>query len=490
MNDMHAGGIAAPALTDNDVRLIIIGVLLAIFLAALDQTIVATALPTIGRQLGDPELLPWVVTSYLVTATAVTPLYGKMSDIVGRRIMLLAGIGTFILGSVACALAPTMVTLILARALQGVGGGGLISLAQTIIGDIVPPRERGSYQVYIASVFVSSSLLGPVLGGFMAEHLHWSMIFWINVPLGLGAFAMTWGLLRRLPRHERPHKLDWLGAILLILATTSLLLALNWGGTRYPWLSSEVLGALAASLVLWVLFALRLGSADEPLIPLSLFANTVIRWATLAACLGMGTFIALTIYMPVFFETQLGLSAATSGLALIPLMVGTVIGANISGRAMMKLTHYRRVPVAGLCVAMAGALLLALAQARLSLWSVMAVTGIMSLGLGSLLPVTTVSIQNAVSLHQLGTATAGNNFFRSLGGALLIAAFGAIVLGGDVAGGLHGPAIGGGSSPQLAGAFRHMFLAAALTFALSLVFLLRMEERPLQGRAERELAAK
>jgi MFS family permease len=193
------------SLPHREILSIILGLLLAMLLAALDQTIVATAMPTMGQDLHDIEHLPWIVTSYLLASTAVTPLYGKLSDIHGRRPVLLAAISTFILGSIACALAPSMLVLICARGLQGIGGGGLISLAQTIIADIVSPRERGRYQVYIASVFITSSLAGPVLGGFFAEHVHWSAIFWINVPLGLGAFAMTYSKLKRLPRHQRPH---------------------------------------------------------------------------------------------------------------------------------------------------------------------------------------------------------------------------------------------------------------------------------------------
>lgn len=219
---------AGPAPLDHAaIRSIIIGIMLAMLLAALDQTIVATALPTIGRELGDVEHLPWVVSAYLLAATAVTPLYGKFSDIHGRRVTLLVSISVFIVGSVACAAAPTMLVLILARALQGLGGGGLISLAQTIIADVVQPKERGRYQGYIASVFVTSSVVGPVLGGVFAEHLHWSVIFWINLPLGLAAFWMTSGALRRLPRHERPHRLDVLGAVLMVAATVALMLALT-----------------------------------------------------------------------------------------------------------------------------------------------------------------------------------------------------------------------------------------------------------------------
>ena len=195
-------------LSHGEIRTIVLGLTLAMFLAALNQTIVATALPTIGRDLRNFEMLPWVVTAYLLTSTAVAPLYGKLSDIYGRRAMLLVAIGVFALGSVACATAPTMSVLILARGLQGLGGGGLISLSQTIIADVIPPLERGRYQGYIGMVFASSSIGGPVLGGFFAEHLHWSLIFWINLPLGFLAFLMTNNVLKRLPRHERRHRLD------------------------------------------------------------------------------------------------------------------------------------------------------------------------------------------------------------------------------------------------------------------------------------------
>jgi EmrB/QacA subfamily drug resistance transporter len=457
-------------------------------LAALDQTIVATALPTIGRELGDVEHMPWVVTTYLLAATTVTPLYGKFSDTHGRRITLLIGIVTFVLGSIACAAAPTMVVLILARLLQGLGGGGLISLAQTIIADVVAPKERGRYQVYIASVFVSASLLGPVLGGFFAEHLHWSVIFWINVPLGALAFWMSNAALKRLPRHDRRRHLDVAGALLLMGTTVTLLLALNWGGLRYPWASLPIIGLVMASLALAAALALRLRTAREPLIPLEVLRNPVVRTGTLAACFGMGTYIGLTIYVPVYFEAVLGLSAANSGLALIPLMVGTVIGATFSGRAMARVAHYKRLPTAGLIVAIAATAVLIATAGRLSLPWTEAVLAAISLGLGTLLPVATVSIQNAVASHQLGTATAVANFFRQLGGALIVAVFGAIVLSGAGAAGrslsFESITVAAGAA-DLARAFRWVFAAALAGFALALLFLILMEEKPLRGSAAR-----
>ena len=473
------------ALGHAEIRSIIFGVMLAMLLAALDQTIVATALPTIGRELGDLEHLPWVVTANLVAATAVTPLYGKFSDTHGRRVTLLIGIVTFVVGALACALAPNMLTLILARAIQGLGGGGLISLAQTVIADVVVPKERGRYQVYIASVFLAASLLGPVLGGFFAEHLHWSMIFWINVPLGLAALVIANRTLRRLPRHDRRHRLDVLGAILLVAATVSLMLALSWGGRLYPWLSAEVVALVGASLLLWSLFALRQRLAREPLIPLEVLRNPVVRAGTVAACFAMGVYIGLCIFLPIYFEGVRGMSATQSGLCLIPLMVGTVVGATTSGRAMTRVRRYKRLPIAGMSVAMAGAALLAAVAQDLSLVALEAVLAAISLGLGTLLPVTTVSIQNAVAPHQMGTATGAMNFFRQLGGALIVAVFGAIVLGGAgvaaqalAPGSIKGAALAG---TALADSFRWVFVAALAGFAVALAALLAMEERPLRG---------
>ncbi len=354
-------------LSHAEIRTIVIGVMLAMFLAALDQTIVATALPTIGRELHNVADLPWVVTAYLVAATAATPLYGKFSDIHGRRITMLVAISTFIVGSLVCALAPSMFVLIAGRALQGLGGGGLISLAQTAVADVAAPRERGRYQAYFASVFAASSLAGPVLGGVIAEHLHWSVIFWINLPLGVLAYVMTSRALKRLPRHERWHRLDVLGAVLITAASVCLMLALSWGGARVPWSSPEIIGLFGGSLVLWALFAARLLTAEEPLIPLAILRNGVVRTGTAASCFGMGALIGLTVFLPLFFETVMGLTAGQSGLALIPLTVGVVCGATFAGRRLAHITHYKRVPLAGTLIAAGGCLILAHFAARMSL---------------------------------------------------------------------------------------------------------------------------
>ena len=477
---------AQKKLDEREVRAIIGGIVLAMFLGALDQTIVATALPTIGRELGNAELIPWVITGYLISATAVTPLYGKFSDIHGRRFALLTAVSVFVLGSLACALAPNMLWLIVARAIQGLGGGGLISLAQTIVADVVSPRERGKYQAYIAGVFLTASVAGPTIGGVIAQYLHWSVIFWVNLPLGGLALWMSYTTLARLPRHERPHRLDIPGAALMVCATVALLLALSQGGNLHPWLSPQVIGLIGLSLVFWIAFALRLMRAREPLIPLPLFANQVVRTGVLAAAFGMGTFIGLTIYMPVYYETVWGLNAAQSGFALLPLMLGTVIGATTAGRLMSRLDRYKRVPIIGLSVAITAMLVLAFFVTTLPFWLVATLIAVISAGNGTLLPVSTVAIQNAVALHQVGTVTGAMGFFRQLGGALMVAALGAIVLGGlgaadpDAARALRSGALSA-DPERFAGAFSWAFGFAALILAGALGFLLRMRELPLRS---------
>jgi len=278
-------------LSHGEIRTIVLGLVLAMFLAALNQTIVATALPTIGRDFRDFEMLPWVVTAYLLTSTAVAPLYGKLSDIHGRRAMMLASIGIFIAGSIACAEASSMIMLILGRGLQGVGGGGILPLAQAILADGVAPRERGRYQAYMGSVWVTAGLGGPVLGGILAEHFHWSIIFWVNVPVGVVAALMAHKSLQRLPRHDRKHKLDLPGAGLMMAAAIPLLLALTWGGTRYPWLSPPIAALVVAAAALSLLFAWRQAQASEPFLPLPVLANPVMRMGSVCTSFSQGVVV-------------------------------------------------------------------------------------------------------------------------------------------------------------------------------------------------------
>jgi EmrB/QacA subfamily drug resistance transporter len=474
-------------LSHTEVKWIISGVVVAMFLAALDQTIVVTAMPTIGRALGNPEYLPWIITSYLLASTAVTPLYGKVSDIIGRRVTLLFAIVVFIIGSVLCAMAPSLFILIIARAVQGLGGGGLISLAQTIIADIVSPKERSRYQVFIAGVYMSASISGPLLGGFFAEHWNWSLIFWINIPLGIFALLMTNGLLKKLPRNERPHKLDFLGAALMALASVAMMLALSWGGIHYPWTSKEVLGLFGVSVLLWAAFIWRLKTAEEPFIASDILGNPVVAMGTAAVMLVMGCYIGITAYLPVYMELTFGLTSSQSGFSLIPFMAGTVLGAIVAGRFMAHSERYKRPATYGLIFSILSLALLAALKTTPGIWVVEILMAGLSIGLGTIFPITTVSIQNAVQPYQMGTSTGVMGFFRSLGGALIVAAFGAMLFSQipnlsalqESSGEKLAQIVASG---EIHNAFRLMFALAAGVLALALAAFSQMPEKALRGK--------
>ena len=465
---------------------IMMGIMLAMFLSALEQTIVAPALPTIGRVLGDVENLSWVVTAYLLANVVATPLFGKLSDIHGRRRMMLIAIVIFIAGSAACALAPNMPTLIAARALQGIGGGGILPIAHTIIGDMVSPRERPRYQSYTSIVFMAASIIGPVVGGVLTDYVHWTMIFWINLPMGLLALWMTNRALKKLPRHDRPHRLDVPGALLMVFAALALMLAMTWGGTRYPWGTAPILGLLAASAVLWLLFVLRVMRAPEPFIPLSILRAPIVGATAAAGFFSVGVIIGLTIYMPVYFELVLGFSPSGSGTALIVFLAAATVGSFIAGRLVVRLAHYKLVPVGGLLLGIVTLMVFAWRPGGLSLVEVCVLLTVGGTGLGVMYPVTTTIVQNSVAPHQLGVATGALNFARQLGGAIIVAAFGTLVLGGIDTGG-HGltlEMLRGGA--HVAGAdfsllFRWLFAAGAVFLAAGLVAVLVIEEQPLRG---------
>jgi EmrB/QacA subfamily drug resistance transporter len=464
------------------VRAIVAGIMLAMFLSALEQTIVAPALPAIGRSLGGIDELSWVVTAYLLAVTATTPLFGKLSDIYGRRVVLLWAIGIFIGGSIACALAPTIWILVFARGLQGIGGGGLLPIAQTIIADLLSPQERPVVQGRTSIMFMSASILGPVLGGFFTDQLHWSLIFWINLPLGAVALVMSERALRQLPRNERPHQLDVIGAILMVAAGLALMLALAWGGTHYPWRSPLIIGLLAGSAMLWGLFAARLLTAREPFIPVAILRGRVTSTITCAAFFGVGTIIGITIYTPLYCETVLGLSASSSGLALIAFMAGTVVGSLTAARLMVRHAHYMRVPLAALLFAVMALGVLAVDPVNQSIARLVFLLFVVGCGVGPMYPMSTIVMQNAVKPHQLGTATGTLNFFRTLGGAIIVAVFGAIVLGSGVdSAGIITLDRLAAAHGDLAPAFRWVFIAAVICLAIAFSSLLAVEERPLHG---------
>jgi EmrB/QacA subfamily drug resistance transporter len=473
-------------LSHAEVRQVIVGIGLAMFLAALNQTIVATALPTIGRDFDDFENLPWIINAYLLTSTVAAPLYGKLSDIHGRRTMMLAAIALFTAGSLMCALAGNMIVLSLGRALQGFGGGGIMPLVQIIIADAITPRERGRYQAYIGIIWIGAGIAGPVFGGLIADHLHWSVIFWLNVPLGLIGAAMSSAALKRLPRHDRPHRLDLIGAVLIVASAVTLLLALAWGGTRYAWLSREIAFLLICTVVIAVLFGWRLTRAPEPFLPPAVLANPVVRAGTLASSCAVGVALALTVYLPLYFQVVHKLSASNSGLALIPLVVMSTPGSILSGRALSQMRHYKRIPIAALVCAIVAMAWVAWWPAA-PLWLVAIALSIVSFGCGSTYPVSTVCVQNAVATHQVGTVTGVMNFFRALASALEVAVLGAIVLAGFGVTPERGRGAellveaAGASGADLAHVFGWVFGAAGCFLVVALVALIVMEERVLRG---------
>jgi EmrB/QacA subfamily drug resistance transporter len=418
---------AAPPVTPREIRLVYMGFMVVLGLASLDQSIVATALPRIVSDIGGVAHLSWVVTAYILASTATMPLYGKLSDQYGRKPLVYAGVLIFLAGSALAGLAQTMDQLILFRAIQGIGAGGLVPLAQITIGDLVAPRERGKYQGTIGAVYAICSIAGPVLGGAITELLSWHWIFYINLPFGILALVMIGVALKR-PNPVRPRQIDYPGAILLAAATTALLLVLTLGGSELPWAAPQTIGLAGAAVGLTLLFIIRERLAPEPIVPLHLFRNKVFVIASFVlACTFMGM-TAATVFFPLFFQIVLGVKAANSGLLTGPLLIGLVVAARINGRLVSATGRYKPMQIAGLAMAV-------LAFAVLS-WGTVEGYGIaviepaliaLGYGLGMVMPNMTIAVQNAVHRDDLGVATATLAFFRSLGGVLGVAGSGALL---------------------------------------------------------------
>ncbi|HJZ20903.1 MAG TPA: MDR family MFS transporter [Bradyrhizobium sp.] len=478
-------------LTPNEVRTILMSLMLTMFLAALDQTIVATALPTIGRQFHDVSSLSWVISAYLLASTAVAPVFGTLCDVYGRRAMIISAMSLFLAGSVLCALAPNMPVLILARGLQGLGGGGILPIVQTIISDIVSPRERGQYQAYFSGVWVAAGIGGPILGGVFAEHLHWSMIFWINVPLGLGSLALLLPKMGKIPVFHRRRKVDWTGGLLLMASAVVFMLVLTWGGNRYLWLSPTIMAMIGASVALTLAFVWHARNAEEPFLPLPLMGGPVVPYAMAAGGCAMGAMLGLTVHMPLYYEVVYHLSASEAGLALIPLAAVSTGGAAIAGRTMARAKRYKQVAIIGPVGAALAAC--ALALTALPLWALLSLLAVFGLGLGTVFPISVVSIQNAVARSQVGTATGAMNFFRALMASFMVAAFSAILLmalGADISlSGEHRGPVSFIPAADMVSAFHYVFAAAAALMAFAALCMVVMEEKPLAGPGHRiELA--
>src|SRR5436190_664945 len=439
-----AGDAAAPGEITERRRLIIIGaLLLGMLLAALDQTIVATALPTIAGDLHGLSHLSWVVTAYLLASTVSTPLWGKLGDLYGRKAFFEAAIVIFLIGSALAGLAHSLLELIAFRAIQGIGGGGLLTGAQTIVADVVPARERGRYQGLFGSVFGVTSVLGPLIGGFFVDNLSWRWVFYVNIPIGIVALAVVAAVL---PGHLRraSHKIDYLGTVLLAGAATSLVLLTSLGGTTYAWASTPIYLMAAGAVACGALFIWAESRAAEPVVPLHLFRNRIFSASSAVGfVVGFAMFGAIA-YLPQYMQIVKGVSPTISGLRLLPLMAGLLTTSIICGRLVSKWGRYRIFPIIGTATMTVGLYLLSHLGVATSVWLSSLYMLVLGAGLGASLQVLVVAVQNAVSYTDLGAATGGTTFFRSIGGSFGTATFGAVfsnVLAGNLATALHGLAL-------------------------------------------------
>ncbi|GAB3817488.1 MDR family MFS transporter [Micromonospora zhanjiangensis] len=417
---------AGSRLSHRQILLLMSGLMTGMLLAALDQTIVGTALPTIVGELGGINHYSWVVTAYLLASTASTPLYGKMADLYGRRPVFLFSIGTFLLGSLLAGMSQNMVQLVVTRGVQGLGAGGLMTLAFTIISDVVSPRERGRYQGLFGAVFGLSSVAGPLVGGYFAEH-NWRWIFYLNVPLAVVAIVVCYRVLRLIPFTRREHTVDWIGAGLLVAGVSCVLLALSWGGSQYAWGSGTIIGLFVAGAVLAALFLRQEGRVAEPILPLGLFRRPTFALANAAGfVLGLVMFGSI-IFIPLYLQIVKGASPTRSGLLMLPMMAGIIVTSVLSGWAMSRIGRYKWFPVAGSVVLLAGMLLFTRLQVDSPLWEAFIYLTVIGVGLGLCMQSLVLAVQNAVETRDLGAGTSAATFFRSLGGSFGVAILGAVL---------------------------------------------------------------
>ncbi|MEU0024351.1 MDR family MFS transporter [Streptomyces sp. NPDC006335] len=399
--------------------------LLGMLLAALDQTIVSTALPTIVSDLGGMDHLSWVVTAYLLASTAATPLWGKLGDQYGRKRLFQTAIVIFLIGSALCGMSQDMTQLIAFRALQGLGGGGLMVLSMAIVGDLVPPRERGRYQGLFGAVFGATSVLGPLLGGLFTEHLSWRWVFYVNLPVGVVALAVI-AVVLRIPRKSTKHVIDYLGTFLIAAVATCLVLVASLGGNTWGWGSPQIVGLAVLGVVLAFAFVAVERRAAEPVLPLKLFrVRTFTLSAVISFIVGFAMFGAMT-YLPTFLQVVQGVSPTMSGVHMLPMVFGLLLSSTVSGQIVSRTGRWKVFPVAGTAVTTLGLLLLHRLDESSSTWVMSLYFCVFGLGLGLVMQVLVLIVQNAVSYEDLGVATSGATFFRSIGASFGVAIFGTV----------------------------------------------------------------
>jgi EmrB/QacA subfamily drug resistance transporter len=504
-------------LSHRQILVVMGGLMTGMFLAALDQSIVGTALPRITSELGGLDKLSWVVTAYLLTATASTPLWGKISDLYGRRLLFQIAIVTFMVGSLLAGFSQNIDQLIAFRAIQGLGGGGLMSLALAVIGDIIPPRERGRYQGYFAAVFGTSSVLGPVLGGFFADGPGWQWIFFMNVPIGLVALVVT-SVALKMPHVRRDHTIDYPGAALVVGAVSSFLLYTAWAGPDQGWGSSLGIALLVSGVVLTAGFIAVELRAKEPILPMRLFRNSIFAISnSFGFLIGIAMFGAL-IFIPVYLQVVDGMSPTQSGLAMLPMIVGLFSTSIAAGRMMTRNGHYKIFPILGSSIVIVGLLMLSQLTATSPYWFAGLSMYVMGAGLGFTMQVLVTIVQNSVDRSDIGVATSSVTFFRQMGGSFGTALFGAILsarLSVHIAEAMRNAPQGAASKagqvgevannvqaikalPEpvhslVTGAFasslHDMFLTAVPIVAVALVVSLFLKEKPLAQRDEPVAAA-
>ena len=400
--------------------------LVVMFLSAMDQTIVGTALPTIVGDLGGAAHMAWILTAYTLAITVAMPVYGKLGDLVGRKNLFLVAIALFLVGSALCGTANTMTQLIIYRFIQGLGGGGLMISSQAITGDLIPPRVRGTYMAPMGAMFGIASILGPIIGGWLTDSVSWRWTFWINLPLGILAFIAI-ALVLRLPSSRLTSPIDWWGLAFMNAGAVAIVLMATWGGNQYAWTSPVIIGLGAAGLICWGLFAYVETRAADPILPWSILTNRTFIVATVVGMLAMGGMIGVMSYLPTYLQMVYGYSATASGLLLVPITIGMLVSSILSGILVSRTDRYKIYPVLGPLVAAGASFWLSRLSTTSPVWEISAATFFMGAGIGMFFQLLVTVVQNAIEARHLGTATSGNNFFRevgvSLGASLIGAAF-------------------------------------------------------------------